>query len=94
VLLRGLTPLHEIHRGPGLHRLGGGARLVIAAIHDLTLAARSATHVMALHKGRLAAFGPTAEVLTPGLLRRVFDVEATVTGAGQRTVVDFLAPSV
>jgi iron complex transport system ATP-binding protein len=42
---------------------------------------------------RLAAFGPTGEVLTPGLIRTVFDVEAAIAGAGPRAVVDFLGPT-
>ncbi|MGH6908853.1 MAG: ABC transporter ATP-binding protein [Phenylobacterium sp.] len=92
--MTGLDPRHAMDTVARLQALAGEGRLVIAAIHDLTLAARSATHVMALREGRLAAFGPTAEVLTPELLRRVFDVEAHVVGAGRRTLVDFLAPSV
>ena len=92
--MTGLDPRHAMDSVARLQALAGEGRLVIAAIHDLTLAARSATHVMALREGRLAAFGPTGEVLTPELLRRVFDVEARVTGAGRKTLVDFLAPSV
>jgi len=92
--MTGLDPRHAMDSVARLQALAGQGRLVIAAVHDLTLAARSATHVMALREGRLAAFGPTAEVLTPDLLRRVFDVEAQVTGVGHKTVVDFLAPSV
>ena len=92
--MTGLDPRHAMDTVGRLQALASEGRLVIAAIHDLTLAARSATHVMALREGRLAAFGPTAEVLTPDLLRRVFDVEARITGAGHKTLVDFLAPSV
>jgi iron complex transport system ATP-binding protein len=92
--MTGLDPRHAMDTVARLQSLASQGRLVIAAIHDLTLAARSATHLMALREGRLAAFGPTAAVLTPDLLRRVFDVEAQVTGVGHRTVVDFLSPSV
>jgi iron complex transport system ATP-binding protein len=92
--MTGLDPRHAMDTVGRLKTLAGEGRLVIAAVHDLTLAARSATHLMALREGRLAAFGPMAEVLTPDLLRRVFDVEARVTGAGHKTLVDFLAPSV
>jgi iron complex transport system ATP-binding protein len=92
--MTGLDPRHAMDTVARLQALAGQGRLVIAAVHDLTLAARSATHVMALREGRLAAFGPMAEVLTSDLLLRVFDVEARVTGVGHKTVVDFLAPSV
>lgn len=92
--ITGLDPRHAMDTVARLQALAGEGRLVIAAIHDLTLAARSATHLMALREGRLAAFGPIAEVLTADLLLRVFDVEARVSGVGHRTLVDFLAPSV
>jgi iron complex transport system ATP-binding protein len=92
--ITGLDPRHAIDTVSRLRTLAGDGKLVIAAVHDLTLAARSATHLMALREGRLIAFGPMTEVLTPDLLRRVFDVEARVCGAGRETLVDFLAPAV
>jgi len=92
--ITGLDPRHAIDTVARLHTLAADGKLVIAAVHDLTLAARSATHLMALREGRLVAFGPITEVLTPDLLRRVFDVEARVSGDGRETLVDFLAPAV
>jgi iron complex transport system ATP-binding protein len=92
--ITGLDPRHAIDTVARLHTLAADGKLVIAAVHDLTLAARSATHLMALREGRLVAFGPITEVLTPDLLRRVFDVEARVSGTGRKTLVDFLAPAV
>lgn len=53
-------------------------RTAVAALHDLNLAATYCDHVLVLHQGRLAAAGTPAEVLTPGLLRRVYGVEAEV----------------
>ena len=55
---------------------------MIAALHDLTLAARFATHLLALRDGRVEAFGPTRDALTPALLSKVFDVEARIVGHG------------
>jgi iron complex transport system ATP-binding protein len=92
--ITGLDPRHAIDTVARLQSLAADGKLVIAAVHDLTLAARSASHLMALREGRLVAFGPMTEVLTPDLLRRVFDVEARVSGAGRETLVDFLAPAV
>ena len=45
---------------------------VLAALHDLTLAAQYATHLCALFAGRRIAAGSPAEVLTADLLERVF----------------------
>ncbi|QGQ19714.1 ATP-binding cassette domain-containing protein [Cellulomonas sp. JZ18] len=50
----------------------------VAALHDLNLAAAFCTHVLVLHRGRLAAAGAPADVLTPALLREVYRVEAEV----------------
>jgi iron complex transport system ATP-binding protein len=51
---------------------------VLCVLHDLNLAARYATRVVALERGRLVADGPPAEVLTPPLLARLFRVEVEV----------------
>jgi len=50
----------------------------VAALHDLNLAAAFCTHVLVLSRGRLVAAGPPADVLTPALLREVYDVDADV----------------
>jgi iron complex transport system ATP-binding protein len=88
----GLDPRHAMDTVARLQALAAAGKLVIAAVHDLTLAARSATHLMALREGRLAAFGPMGQVLTPELLRTVFNVETRISGEGDQTVVDFRSP--
>lgn len=90
----GLDPRHRLDTVARLRRLAvDEGRLVVATIHDLTLAARYATHLMALRGGRLAAFGPMAETLTAGLLSQVFDVEACISGTGRETFVDYTGPA-
>jgi len=49
---------------------GGG---VIAVLHDLNLTAMFADHVVAMHRGRVAAAGPANELLTDDLLETVFE---------------------
>jgi len=49
-------------------------RAVVAAIHDLGLAARHCTRLILLHQGRLVADGPPREVLSPTHLAEVFHV--------------------
>ncbi|OCG73583.1 ATP-binding cassette domain-containing protein [Microbacterium sediminis] len=49
-----LRLLDEVHRG--------GATVIVVT-HDLRLVARHSTHTAVMDDGRLAAFGPTAEVL-------------------------------
>ena len=61
-----------------LRSLAAGGMTVLAALHDLGLAATYADHVIVLRAGRVVAAGPTAATLTPELLREVYGVEATV----------------
>ncbi|WP_047867682.1 ABC transporter ATP-binding protein [Nocardiopsis sp. RV163] len=51
---------------------------VVTALHDLNLAARYCDRVAVLHAGRIAATGAPAAVLTPGLVRSVYGVQAVV----------------
>ena len=90
----GLDPRHRLDTVGRLRRLAvEEGRLVVATIHDLTMTARHATHLMALRQGRLIAFGPTAGTLTADLLREVFEVEAAVIGSGRETLVDYIGPA-
>ncbi len=56
-------------------------RTVIAAIHDLNLAAAFCDQVIVLKEGRIFNTGPVAEVLTSQLIAEVFQVEAEVQAA-------------
>lgn len=51
---------------------------VLAALHDLTLAARFADQVIVLDRGRVAASGRPRDVLTPELIRAVYGVRADI----------------
>jgi iron complex transport system ATP-binding protein len=86
----GLDPRHAIAAAARLRSLALAGKLVIAAMHDLTLAARYATRVLALDRGRVADDGPTADTLTAALLRALFDVEACVEHTPGGAFVDYL----
>jgi len=89
--LAGLDPRHALDSVDRLRKLANSGKLVVASIHELTLAARYTTHIAVMRQGRLVAFGPTAQTLTSALLHEVFEVDACVTGAGTRTaMVDFV----
>ncbi|WP_028921194.1 ABC transporter ATP-binding protein [Pseudonocardia acaciae] len=53
-------------------------RTVVVVLHDLNLAARYAGRLIAMRSGRIVADGRPDEVLTEGLLRSVFDLDARV----------------
>jgi iron complex transport system ATP-binding protein len=50
----------------------------IIVLHDITLAARFASHVAVLDHGTLGAFGTPADALTSAMLARVYGVSARV----------------
>jgi iron complex transport system ATP-binding protein len=85
----GLDPRHALDTMARLRELARAGRLVIASVHDLTLAARVATRIVALASGRVAADGAPAAVLDSALIRRVFDVEAQVSRTPAGLFVDY-----
>ena len=51
---------------------------VVVALHDVSLAGRYCDHLTLMSEGVIAAEGKPADVLTPGNLRTVFEVETAV----------------
>ena len=90
--LEGLDPKHALETAMRLRALAGRGKLIIAAIHDLTLAARYATRLVALDNGQVAADGPPQEILTPTLLRTIFAVDASVSDTKGRVFIDYVSP--
>jgi iron complex transport system ATP-binding protein len=65
--------------------LAGEGRVVVV-LHDLTVAARWADHIVVLSAGRMAAAGPPDAVLTAPLLAEVYGVEARVERCSLGTI--------
>jgi iron complex transport system ATP-binding protein len=66
------------------HRSG---RTVVTVLHDLTLAAQYADHLVVMGSGSIAAEGAPRAVLTEKLLADVFSLRATVVEVGGAPVV-------
>jgi len=49
-------------------------KTIVCVLHDINLAAMYCDRIIVLEKGRVAASGPTAEVMVPELLERVYGV--------------------
>jgi iron complex transport system ATP-binding protein len=56
---------------------------VVLTLHDLTLAAEHVDQLLLLHAGRVLADGPPAQVLTPDIIARAFDVTARIDTRGR-----------
>jgi iron complex transport system ATP-binding protein len=76
--LASLDPAHQIDSLDRLRALAAAGMGVVIVLHDLVQAGRAADDVLLLDAGRVAAFGPAAEVLTPERLGTVFDIAVTV----------------
>lgn len=66
-------------------------RTILMVLHDLNNASRYSHHMIALSEGAIFAAGPSREVMTPGLLREVFSVEAEIV-SDPRTGVPLCIP--
>jgi iron complex transport system ATP-binding protein len=74
----GLDPHHRLQVIELLRDRADAGHAVVAVLHDLSLAARYCDRVTVIADGRVAADGPPAAMLTPGLMRSVFRVEALI----------------
>lgn len=62
---------------------------VVAAMHDLTLAASYCDRVVVLKHGAVVGAGPTLDVLQPDLIHEVYGVRATVLDVDGRPVIAY-----
>lgn len=53
-------------------------RTIVMVVHDLNHASRYAHHMIAIKSGRVSGEGEPAEVMTPDILREVFNIEADI----------------
>ena len=84
--LASLDPAHQIEGMELLRAEADAGGLVIAVLHDLTLAARFCDRVLVMADGQLAADGAPAAVLVPDLLAGVYGITAFY-GDGQRPLL-------
>ncbi|MFY0758408.1 heme ABC transporter ATP-binding protein [Metabacillus dongyingensis] len=68
---------------------------VIAALHDLNLAAYYCDRIFVMHQGEIAAYGSPEEVLTKQLLKEIFRVNADINihPLTKKTHITFLSES-
>lgn len=82
-----LDPYHQLHIMELLREHAEQKKTVIAALHDLSLAARFCHRLILLHQGRVVADGEPMHVLTPENLRGVYGIDAHVDCRADGVVV-------
>jgi len=85
--LASLDPGHQIDVMELLAREARGGALVVAVLHDLTMAARYCNRLLLMDHGKLVADGKPAEVLTAERLRNVYAIHAMVDISGTTPLV-------
>jgi iron complex transport system ATP-binding protein len=73
-----LDPRHQLVVLDVLKQRAQAGAMVVAIMHDLTLAARFADIIVLLHQGKIEAFGPPETVLTEARLAAIFGIRARV----------------
>ncbi len=53
---------------------------MLAILHDINLAVMAADEIVAMKEGRVIASGPAGEIVTDGLIRDLYNVEARIRG--------------
>lgn len=74
----GLDPRHALDALGRLRARSDAGRTVILAVHEVELALRFADDIVAVRDGRIAAAGPTAEVMTDTMLGELYGVRARI----------------
>jgi len=70
-----------------LHALRTAGRGIVVVVHEVNYAAAWADHVVALKAGRVVTAGTPQQVLTPGVLGQLYDMEIRVTELDGRPLV-------
>jgi len=77
--LNNLDMRHAVQMMRMLRRLADElGRTVVLVVHDVNVASCYSDRIVAMRDGQVLAAGPTEELMTPELLRKVFDVEVEV----------------
>lgn len=91
--LASLDPGHQIDVMELLQAESRAGRLVIAVLHDLTMAARYCDRLVLVDRGTIVVHGAPAEVLAPDNLRHVYGIEAHVDVDGEWPTITTLGRS-
>ena len=74
----GLDPAHQMSMMAVLRQLSGHGRSILVSLHDLSLAARWCDELVLMRDGGVAASGTPGDVMTAGILRDVYGINAEI----------------
>ena len=85
--LASLDPGHQIDVMELLAQEARSGRLVVAVLHDLTMAARYCDRLLLIDDGRLIADGPPIDVLSSDRLARTYGIDARIDLDGDKPLI-------
>lgn len=85
--LAALDPGHQIDVMNLLRAEARSGKTIVAVLHDLHMAARYCDDIVMLNNGMTVAAGVPSDVLTPALLRDVYDIAAHVDHSGDVPII-------
>ncbi len=69
---------HQLEVFELIRRLADAGKTIVMVVHDLASACRFADYLVAMSDGRIVAQGSPADVVTPELVRRLYNVNCTL----------------
>lgn len=72
---------HQVDLLNRIRQLAAAGRGVVMVLHDLMAAARYADTLVAMRNGRVLAIGTPQEIVTPALVRQLYELEVDVLAA-------------
>ncbi|WP_026453800.1 iron ABC transporter ATP-binding protein [Saccharomonospora iraqiensis] len=88
--LNNLDMRHSVHIMRRLRTMADElGKTVVMVVHDINFAARYSDRIVAMRDGALVAHGPVDTMLTPGVLRDVYDLDIPVHELHAGPIADF-----
>ncbi len=88
--LTGLDPGHQLDAADLLRSVAKAGGGVVATLHDLAFAARTADRIVVLAKGRIIADGPPTAALSPPVLAEAYGVSVRWIDGAQGPLLDIV----
>lgn len=85
--LNGLDLRHQLQLLARMRAMADGSAGIVMVLHDLTLAAQIADHILLLHAGRIFAEGAPRDVLTPENIQAVYGVTVVILNEGNHPII-------
>lgn len=64
-------------------------KTIVLVLHDINFASVYSDRIIAMRDGRVAHIGAPEEVITPGVIREIYDLDTTIQDIDGKRIVHF-----